>query len=137
MNPKWNIREASPNDVEFIYATWLNSYHYDSWTKHTQKSIFFNNYKKVIDHILLDAKTLVACDINDTNVIYGYLVYDENLHYLYVKESFREFGIAKSLVAKAFKDQSFQCTHKTRKSVPILRKKPNIIYNPFILFKKE
>ncbi len=133
----WNIREANPNDIPFIYATWLKSYHYDSWTKSIAKSIYFDNYKLVIDRLLEASQVLIACHPTDENVILGYLVAEpEIIHYCFVKEAFRRFGIAKDLVRASEAPETAIISHRTQMALPILRTK-DFIFNPFILYSKE
>lgn len=138
---EWTIRQAEPSDIDFIYATFLKSFHYDSWTKSIAKSIYFDNYKRVVDHILSNSEIKVACKKEDENVIFGYFIFDSNegvAHYMFIKEQFRRFGIAKSLFENAFHaDANVDCTHKTRMSLPIYRTKTNLVFNPFHLFIKE
>jgi len=134
----WEIRQPKDSDISFIYATWLNSYHYDSWTKQIQKSIFFDNYKLVIDEILNNSKIKIACTKIDQDIILGYLVYDEPhiLHYCFVKQDFRRFGIANSLVADSIDTKSpITITHRTKSILSLLEPKKNISFNPFKLYK--
>lgn len=135
----WTIRAPNKNDIPFIYATWLNSFYLDSWAKSITKTIFFENYKRVVDHILQSATVTIACSQEDPNVIFGYLVSEPGVaHYCFVKEAFRSFGIAKDLYNKAFdSDEKIQITHRTRKLNPIFNKKQSLIFNPLILFTKE
>ncbi len=133
----WKVRKANPDDISFIYATWLKSYHYDSWTRSIAKSVYFDNYKLVIDRLLNQSEVLVACHPTDENVILGYCVFEPNLiHYMFIKEAFRRFGIATDLIKKAGVKESATITHKTQMAIPILRRK-DFIFNPFILYKGE
>lgn len=134
---QWSIRNANQDDISFIYSTWLQSFHYDSWAKQVQKSVFFDNYKRVIDKILLNADVDVACVNDQPNVILGYIVTEPGiLHYCFVKEAFRSFGIAKDLFAGRFENQAL-VTHKTRTATPIFRKHDKLVFNPFLLYHKQ
>ena len=129
----WKIREATANDISFIYATWLNSYHYDSSAKSTQKNVFMNNYKLVIDYLLDQSTVLVACTTIDEDVILGYLVFEEDLlHYCFVKEAFRLFGIATDLLKQSGLQEPI-ITHRTKTIIPFL--KDRFVFNPFKLYK--
>lgn len=135
---KWLIREAKHSDISFIYATWLNSYHYDSWTKSIAKSVFFDNYKRIIDELLLNSQVKVACVPADQDIILGYMVSEPDfIHYAFVKEAFRGFGIAKSLLIDSgfSPDDMIVITHRTKKLMDLTGHKNNLIYNPFINFK--
>jgi len=139
MSRKWNIRPPKPEDLSFIYSTWLNSFYYDSWTKSIRKSVYFNNYKKVLDRLLNETVISIACLIEDDSVILGYMVSEpEIIHYVYVKEAFRKMGIAKSLAKELFDDEKgFEFTHKTRQVLPMIINKKQYVFNPILLFKQE
>ena len=131
------IRQPTPIDVNFIYATWLRSYRYGSaFGRSIQNSVFFPSYNRRIDRILLNSTTLIACLDEDPKVIVGYLIHDdEAIHYAFTKEVFRELGIFKKLLAAMPKPLSV-CTHETFIAEPIIQKY-NIVYNPFILDKES
>lgn len=105
-----------------------------------RKSIFFEQYRQVIDHILNcdDTRTLVCCSLEDDNTLFSFLVSQSNiLHFAFTKESFRRLGIAKDLYRLSFADTtSIQFTHKTKYVTDLLRQKAHLIYNPFLLFKQ-
>jgi hypothetical protein len=96
------IRSANSNDVSFIYSTWLRSHRYDSELgKSCQNSVYYEHYKLVIDRILKDERTItfVACLESEPDTILGYLVGEPGtIHYCYVKEDFRRFGLGRQLV---------------------------------------
>ena len=141
--PQWNIRSAIPRDIPFIYETWLKSYKHDSAIgRCTRSGIFFENYRKVVDKILQDSNTDVACLPDDGDVILGYLVSEDNtLHYAFVKEAFRNIGISKSLLMRRTIDgiplvpqNNFTITHKTFYMEQIVDKY-KLEFNPYVLFK--
>lgn len=140
MMTQWGIRNAVGEDLPFIYSTWSRSYRYDSpLGKSCRNSIFFTEYNKVIDFIMgaVDTRIKVACAPDNSNIIFGYMVHQQPdiLHYAFTKEAFVHFGIAKSLLEHL--GGAKYCTHKTLQSKPILEKHPEIIFNPFLLFKQE
>lgn len=135
---KWSIRDAKDSDISFIYSTWLKSYHYDSWTKTISKSVYFDNYKRVIDDLLLNSKVKIACVTLDQDIILGYMVTEYPIvHYTFVKEAFRGLGIAKDLLINSgFEyDEQIIITHRTNTLSDITFNKQNIVFNPFINFK--
>lgn len=141
------IRAVQGDDIPFIYSTWLKSYRNDSGIGlSVRKSVFFENYRLILDKILQEntTKVLVACKPDEPNVIFGYLVADpsENvLHYVFVKEAFWRLGIAKSLFKQLFPSSgSVFITHLTRtaSSLEILSGYEEIgkfTYNPFLLYR--
>lgn len=137
--PPFSIRLVQSSDIAFIYSTWLNATKYDSDIgKNIRKSVFFEHYRLVIDHILSKETTnvLVACKPDEPSVIFGYLVSEpETIHFCFVKESFRNLGIARSLYESAFSDSgegAVSTTHETQFAEEIIRK--HFDYNPFLLY---
>ncbi len=133
MNLFFSIRPATEKDIPFVYSTWLKSYRNDSsWiAKETTKTIFFDTYSKVLDKILLNSNTTIACKNDDPNIIFGYIVHSRNIaHYCYVKEVFRQMGIASDLFNHIGSGVITDYTHRTKALDKI---KLNIDYNPFLL----
>lgn len=138
----WVIRKAIPKDIPFIYETWLKSYRLDSSLgRLTRSSIFFENYRTVVDKILQDSNTDIACLREDEDIILGYLVSEDKiLHYSFVKEAFRKIGIAKSLVLHRevdgiLKHKDFKITHETF-HVERIVDKYELEFNPYLLFNR-
>lgn len=136
----FELREAEAQDIQFIYATWLNSYRYDGFaSKGVRNSVFFPEYNKIIDSILAkpDTRVLLAHVKGEPDVLLAYLVYENNMiHYCFCKEAFRGFGIASALYKEAFPDPTIEitCTCKTRHSIPVMNHMSNLTYNPFVLY---
>lgn len=124
---KYEIRLATGNDLPFIYATWLESYRYDSnFGKSHRNNVFFEDYRKVVDLLLQDSEVFIAADSSDPDIIYGYLVREgtKRCHYAFVKGPFRRWGIAATLFKHAFGALTtpVEYTHKTYTVIPILDK---------------
>lgn len=136
--PKWVIREARPDDISFIYATWLRSYRLGSGLGLASgKSAYFHTYNRIIDHILGRDQTtaLVAALADEPTVILGYLISDESaLHYAFVKEPFRRMGIARALYEACQTKRPCFITHKTRCLAPVLEKHGHLAYSASHLF---
>jgi hypothetical protein len=136
----WKIRAAQAQDLSFIYQSWLFSYSRNSEIgRSVRNSVFNAQYHHVVDKILKDAATIVACKLNDDLIIYGYLVFEPKVvHYCFVKEAFRFTGIAKDLYKTAIGkyEAGVQFTHLTKEAKAIVEKYRLLTYNPFILFKE-
>lgn len=137
----FEIRPACGQDLNFIFDTWLNSFRYDSpLGKSCKNSVFFNEYKQVIDRILSEAEVLMAHSNGNENHILAYLVFHPPfvVHYAFCKEAFRRLGITKTLFVKAFGDEAakVEFTHRTGYIAEFIRDKPNFTHNPFHLFVK-
>jgi hypothetical protein len=135
------IRDAKPEDVNFILSTFLRGLYYgDSWFSLMPKDIFMDNYKAVASALLLRHKVRVACLKEDDDTILGYSIVSldsSTVHWVYVRDakqadgsSFRKKGIAKSLVPADFK----QVSHLTKLGLSLMKSKfPNVTFNPFAL----
>lgn len=132
-------------DEAFLYATWLNNYKHSSYfAKAIRSHIFFKNHKKIIDHIIAEPRTkiVMASPKNDANTIIGYLVYsiplkeDDRLtvHFLYVKETFRQMGVMRSLLKSQSIDlDNIFFTHWTIPVDKFINKFTGMIYDPYRL----
>lgn len=128
---QWALRKAGPDDIPFIYSTWLNSYRTGSGLGLSSgKRPYYLTYNCILDQILARAETWVAVSLEDASVIYAYLVHEANtLHYVYVKEGFRGFGIARALFESAGLPPDARITHRTKMAEPILRAHPALTFN--------
>jgi len=132
------IRNTSPNDKNFILATWLRGLYYgDSWFREMPKDIYMACYHAVLERILANPDTLVqvACLKEDPDVILGYSVLAPNvtgitLHWVFVKSAWRNIGIGKSLIPI---ERTNAVTHLTKSGLSILRKHPEVVFNPFLV----
>lgn len=136
---EYTIRKAIGSDLPFIFDTFLKSYKMSSVIgKACRNGIFFDNYRLILDQILDESNILVACHQDEPTVIFGYLISDGSiLHYVFVKEAFRNLGIATALHNEGLKEADpmfgyLYTTHKTFQSDKIESFKTP--FNPFLLF---
>jgi len=136
ITPQWSIRAATGLDLNFIYATWVKSFWSDSEChKGISAESYFKTYPKVIDHLLSISKIAIACDNSAPEVFYGYMVAEPPIiHYCFVKEGFRRFGIMRSLMQRLECGKIF--THRTGELKQILRNHPEYSFNPYLLYTK-
>lgn len=131
-----SIRFAYDKDLPFIFATWLHSYKHSSYfAKKISGPVFFRAHHEVIEDILArdTATAIVANPKDDPDLILGFFVYEPGIaHYVYVKGSFRDFGISRAL-AEHSKLNLEECsfTHWCFDTDWILEKHPKLIYNPY------
>lgn len=122
------FRSMTPDDKNFIYATWLKGIYYGSWCKEMDKEAFFSNYPRAIERIIANGTVVVACLNSDKSVIIGYAIVRPNtLDYIFVKDAWRRQGIAASLL----KGLSFTTYTHTTELGRKLAKKLKLTYNPF------
>ena len=72
----------------------------------------------ILKKILTNCTLLVACDPEDTDVIWGYVAFDQVdpvLHFVYVKGAFRRMGIGTRLLneARLMLDEPVIVSHRT------------------------
>jgi GNAT superfamily N-acetyltransferase len=132
------LRLVTPQDMPFIYNSWLKSYTENNKDfKRMGQGVYFSNYKKVLSRILDDALIVIACNPDDKEQVYGYVVAEEHAnvcHYIYVKYTFRKLGIARRLLKNIHPELSevpLACTF-ANKNYDLLRTKYLLTYNPFL-----
>lgn len=128
-----SIRGPHPEDVNFIYASWLRGLYYgNTFYGEIPKDIFMANYHKVLEVLLSKATVRVACLKDDPEVILGYSITrytstgDVALDWIFVKSAWRRIGIGKSLV----QDNTNVVTHMSKVGKSL--KPMNWVYNPFL-----
>lgn len=130
------LRQANPNDFNFVANSYLKSYRYSPETKHLISQIYYDMYKERLKNMLASGEVTVACSDEDPDQILGYIiagtVHGKPLvHYVYVKHVFRKMGVAKALllaVVPGWGTRMVICTHTARRFTE-LREKYKLIYN--------
>ena len=130
-----DYRAPDVSDKSFIFNSWLKSFRNSPFAKPMPNEPYYKNHKQIIEKLLKKSKVLIAANPSDPLQIFGYIVYEELgdvkiLHYVYVKYSFRKFGIAKNMVNSITEDKAFLYTHH----VDLLRKikdKYSMLYDPY------
>lgn len=142
----WKIRSVSSKDIPFIYSSWLKSYKFGSDSmKNMRSSVFFENYREILDIILTKSEILIACLKEDEDVILGYICYEPTaiVHYCFIKEAFRNLGIASDLYRLTDLHNRYITTvytHDTKQLKTLINNKDkykDFLYNPLLLYKRE
>jgi len=133
-----SFRAMKSEDEPFIFSSWLHSYFASSnFCINLSKTTFYGYHHKIIEHALKESYVLVAYPNTDPDVILGYLVWESTpiVHYLYIKESFRDEGLATYMIHTIASDLSkLTVTHLTDSvCVEHVRKKYDLIYNPYLM----
>lgn len=134
------LRPATDSDVNFIFNSWLKCYRHSYNTRGCENPVYFAQHHKLLEGLCKRATITIACNQNDIAQIYGYIAYEriEGLlvvHFAYVKEPFRKFGVAALLAQSAgFKrEDPVLYTHRTYSSEG-LEKKFQMVYNPYLAY---
>lgn len=128
------IREAKDGDMPLIFSTWVNGAYFGSDKPKDEATERQEKYKLRcrIERILDSRSThvVIACDKKDPDFIYGYSVFENKdqgatLHWIFVKPTFRRFGIGRNITPETI-DEVSHLTTFAKKIKPDLWK-----YNPF------
>lgn len=140
------IRSYDNADVGFIFNSWLKSFRESPTVRRVPNSVYYENHHSLIDTILASSRSqlLVACNPEDANEIYGYVVaeyFEERtvVHWVYCKQKFRQKGVARQLMGKILEGAEeglpIFYTHYTKAvDREIHNKAGAIIYDPYILW---
>lgn len=139
------VRVASQSDIGFIFNSWLKSYKGGGlFTYDIPPAVYFTEHHKILERLLKRSTVIVACDSQDPTLIYGYLIAEEIegfpvLHFCYVKNTFRGFGISNILLAclKIEMNSPLFISHMTKAFKMRLMHKFHIIYNPYLMLEPE
>lgn len=135
------IRPYKEDDHNFILNSWLNSFAQESaFSALIDRDLFFKFHSMAVKNILKrpSTTTLIATDTPDSDLIYGYAVYEQIpeydiFHYIYVKRPFNNFGLAKLLTEKApFDIKKKYASHSTRSGKKIIQDN-KLKYCPYLI----
>ncbi len=106
-----SYRLPLPDDVSFIYATFLKGLRHGNTVNRALPSrVFYPRFHDKLTAILESPGTVVtvACLTEAPEIILGYSVTSQDtLHCIYVKKAYRSAGIGRKLLPPAVKRVSF------------------------------
>lgn len=117
------LRKFDPGvDSGLIYSSYAKGVFHGSTTEiSTPKAEWFKDFHQKVGHQLDNAKVYIACLEDDPSTIIGYsIVENDELQFVYVKEVFRNKGIATLLTKNKYK--TINQGHITRVAQAILEK---------------
>lgn len=107
MNNEVAYRDARPDDISFIFDSWLRSWRNSPWAGIIPNNLYFALTRNVIEQLVArGAKLEVACLAADPDRILGWCCSEQTgedavIHYCYTKDPYLNLGINESLVARA------------------------------------
>ncbi len=133
------VRGAVAEDLPFILNSWLKSYRNSSVSLSIPNQVYYPGHTNRVKEILSNPSTvsLILVNSTDADQIMGYVIFDLNapvLHYLYVKQPFRKYGMGQFLVSLAIthhKSAILHCTHIAKKWKE-KAKSFNLLFNPYV-----
>jgi hypothetical protein len=140
---EFDLRDGKDLDLDFIESTWVECMRDASpHCRGIESAIYYPHQRATIRRALARASICCAVDPKDTDVIWGYVVFEPVsppvVHFVYVKQKFRNEGIGRALLIQALGGVSlehpFIATQYTDRLAALLRlKKIRVIINPYHL----
>ena len=126
------VREMIEGDKNFVYHSWIGSYRENAPVPGTvPRATVCKRIRERIDTLLKrGAELKIACDPDDTNIILGWICAEPPaLHYIYVKEAYRQQGIALTLLNSVglASARVIPCTHWTPFAEQVAAKRPALL----------
>lgn len=125
--------------MAFVYDAWLESFRESHAAGPIPMPMYRRVYREVITWYLErpGVQLLVACNNQDTDQVFGFLAHETGafdrslkrvlpcVHFVYVKQPFRKFGVGKALFTGAGIDPSkpFMHTFKTPEGTEVSKAK--------------
>jgi len=134
------IRELKPTDFDYISKSVVDSFLNNSReAQKVNKEAYKRSHWDIVQGLLANAKTLVLCDEQDNDLIYGFVIYDhfplsDVLHYFYLRNDFRGKGFAKKLILCIKKNEVLAYSHLTDGFRPARLKElwGKVMYDPYL-----
>lgn len=134
------IREFRPAvDRNFVVKNWIrSSYGACPQARLMDQRLYFRCKRRAVLKVLHQATTLLAVDREAPEVLYGQITGELSdgflvIHFVYVKSSFRQFGIARKLIAALARELGYHGEHpiiatQWHEKIP---KAQDVVYNPY------
>lgn len=126
---KVTLRPLTNNDLPMILSAWLRgAYHLCPAFRDMPKSLFYGIHEPNVKRIISLSDTLIACDPEDPSHILGFITFRDYkhftvVHWLYVKQQFRGFKLARHLLSQTKAHERFTFTsHETIESQKFFNK---------------
>ena len=140
MPPEFVLRDRTPEDTSFLYASYLKSFHRGHPVKFIPNSLYFQPQTELLDFLLDSAHVLLACFPEAPEEIVGWVLYQHLpealvVHYVYVKAMHRGNRIGKLMLDSILNGKSLViATHASDEYVKLKHKLPQrLVYDPHLL----
>lgn len=135
----WACRDATPDDLPFVFATWLRSARKQGDRAFMTNTVYFLNEKRRIGRLIETSKVAMICNQEDADHILGWVCHGSIadvalIHYAYVKRSYQGMGIlraALALVCPRLGKEQIAITSITS-AVAEKRQKYQLHFNPYL-----
>lgn len=129
--PPLSFREATPEDLRFVRHSWFESYRRGGLAPQVQFEVYKLGQGRLIDLLLQNHGAWIAHHPDVPDEIIGWSCSAGRLvHYLYVKQAYRHYGVARRLLEE---DPYAEFTHATRAGMH-LASRLGLRFNPYALY---
>lgn len=134
------FRPFVKGDLNFVSNSWGSSYYKGaSYQKHLTPDEFHKHHRPIRDKFFANPSgaIIVCASKSDENIIIGWAAVEKPeanaliLHYVYVKQAFKGWGIANELVERALPERPVLFTHLTERAERIMYSSPNNKFQDF------
>lgn len=100
------LRQNLKDDTNFILNSFMKSFRDNEQNKHIANRFYYDVLQAKLKRVLEQKdRAFVACNAEDPEQIFGYILYKKTadsliIDYVYVKDIFRQQGLANALIAK-------------------------------------
>lgn len=113
----FTFRDAEEGDTNFILSSWLKSFRDSEFAKEMSNAVYFAGHQRLVKDAIARSRIVVAVNPGDPRQIYGWICFEQKgdyqvLHYFYVKEIYRGFGLGTKLF-NYIRKKPFVYTHRT------------------------
>ncbi len=128
--PPLSFRDATPEDLRFVRHSWFESYRRGGLAPQVAFDVYKDGQGHLIDLLLDSHGAWVAFHPEVPDEIIGWSCADgRTLHYVYVKQAYRHYGIASRLLEE---DPYLEFTHATRAGMHLASRR-GLRFNPYLL----
>lgn len=144
--PDITYRKMVDSDIPYIKSTFLKDFIKSNVNRFIPHTKYYDFYSPLFEDILYayDSRVWLAVNPKDIDHIYAWCVWEKQgptqiLHYVYTKQTYREFGIAKSLLEHAGLelDKYLFFTFPSPIAADLKFKFKNAVYNPFLILQAK
>jgi len=138
---KKHFRPLKSDDIGFVIDGWMRSYTGDK--RAVRKKECVENHRELIKECLLNHSTIICCNPEDEDQIFGFMNYFELndlfvLNYIYTKETFKRMNVATELFKQVgIEDKNILFSTHLTESFKLFTetKRLGFLYNPHFIFK--
>lgn len=134
-------RHMEAEDKNFIYNSYLKSFHQNYPIKFVPPTIYYKGQSDVLDFLMKSANVMLAVYPEDASEIMGYVIYEyiaevPIIHYVYVKNLSRRKYVATKLVEQILGEQKLLIYTHYVEDFPKFKYKlkgAKMVYDPFLI----